>query len=59
MDDVHRYFLDTTGASEILAHGVSSVILVYNVAFGYQRSDPRLLYPRDRRLGMVEGKMEH
>lgn len=48
MDDVHRYFLNTIGSSQILAHGVRSVILVYNVASGHQRSDSRLLYPRNR-----------
>lgn len=48
MDDVRWYFLDTTGTSEILAHGVRAVILVYNVASGHQRSDSRLLYPGNR-----------
>lgn len=48
MDDVHRHFFDTIGSSEILAHGVSVVILVYNVAFGYKRSDSWLLYPSNR-----------
>lgn len=57
VDDVHRNFSHTIGSAENSAHGVSTIILVHDVAFGHQRVDSRLLHPRDRRLGMVKGKM--
>lgn len=59
MDDVHRDLLDTIGTTKIVTHGVRSIVLVYNVASGYQRCDSWLLHSGNRGLGMVKGKMEH
>lgn len=59
MDDVVWNIFDTSGIAQIIAYGVSSIFLVYDVTFGNQRGDPWLLFIGNRRLGLGQSQMEH
>lgn len=54
-----RYIPNTARLPEITAPRVGAELLVHDGPFVHQRHYNRLLHPGDRRLGLVEGQVEH
>lgn len=48
LDDARGNISDSVGTVEITAHGVCTIVLVYNVSLGHQCGDPWLLFTGNR-----------